>query len=101
MKKFSGCLFVHFRPLSSLQTKWFKVGSQRTEILANNKYIYNSAYKRVLTIKDPDLNDAGQYECEAVFINNGQTDTKTAAAYLTVHGKESCLLINKCHIWQV
>lgn len=43
-------------------------------------------YKRVLTIKDPDLSDAGQYECEAVFVSNGQSSTMTSDAYLTVNG---------------
>ncbi|XP_063416277.1 protein sidekick-2-like [Mytilus trossulus] len=78
------CIY-NARPLSGLQTKWYKKGSQRTEIVANNKYIFNTVYKRVLTIIDPDLSDAGQYECEAVFVSNGQSSTKTSDAYLTVN----------------
>lgn len=71
--------------MSGLQTKWYRKTSQRTEIVDNTKYIFDN-YKRVLTIKDPDLIDAGEYECEAVFSNNGQTDTKTVSAHLTVNG---------------
>ncbi|OPL33065.1 hypothetical protein AM593_04597, partial [Mytilus galloprovincialis] len=79
------CIY-NARPLSGLQTKWYKKGIQRTEIVGNNKYIFNTVYKRVLTIKDPDLSDAGQYECEAVFVSNGQSSTMTSDAYLTVNG---------------
>ena len=78
------CIY-NARPLSKLQTKWYKIGSQRTEIVANTKYIFDSSYKRVLIIKNPDMNDVGQYECEAVFSNNGQSSTKTSVAYITVY----------------
>jgi hypothetical protein len=33
------------------------------------------------------MNDVGQYECEAVFSNDGQSSTKTSVAYITVYGQ--------------
>lgn len=76
------------RPLNFLSLRWFRhrPNGSRQEIVADEvKYIL-TLYRRVLTIKDPVIDDSGPYECEASFQRPGQDALPpvSAVANLTV-----------------
>ncbi|KAK3593323.1 hypothetical protein CHS0354_031382 [Potamilus streckersoni] len=62
------------RPMDNLQTIWYKVnGSSRIAIVKNqDKYLLSQIKNRTLTIKDPDTDNSGIYECEASLMQNDQ-----------------------------
>ncbi|KAL3875338.1 hypothetical protein ACJMK2_033296 [Sinanodonta woodiana] len=70
------------KPMDNIQTIWYKVnGSNRIPIVNNqDKYILSHIKNRTLTIKVPDNDDAGIYECEVSLMQNDQQITGTRKA---------------------
>ena len=84
-------MLLAFRPLNYLSLRWYKWqtdGSRQPIEPDNVKYLL-TLYRRVLTIKNPVIDDSGSYECEAVFERPGSASLPpvSALANLTVLGQ--------------
>jgi len=79
---------------------WRSSSGQTTELTASStgfstgaasgKYMFSSRLRRVLTVRQPTVADAGIYRCQATYQTSSTPGvlTFTAEAWLTVHGMQ-------------